>query len=361
MIGPLCNIQEIELIRGLRAVVLSNPHLSITVLPDKGADICSLVDRATGIDVMARFPHGLRAPGQGVLSANNLTAWMEMYEGGWQEILPNGGDPCAYKGAELTFHGESTTLPWQHRVVHHTDTELEVEFGVQLFRSPFRISRRMILNAAMPAVRLAERVTNLAGESMDFMWGHHPAYGAPFLSAETRLYTNAKTIVGDNAGRDGPSNVILPGSRSPWPMAATREGRAVDLSIIPGEDQKRAAMGYLMDFAGEPWYTLINHQFKLGVGMAFTPSAWRYLWFWQEMRMRTGWPFYGRTYIMAVEPWSSWPGQGLANVIGTTQTHHTLEAGQSLDGELLVTLFRLDPGFRVERIELGAGAVISPA
>ena len=360
MADPQCTIQELELIPNLRAVVLSNPHVSIAVLPDKGADICSLVDRATGVDVMARFPHGLRAPGQGVLSSNNLVAWMEMYEGGWQEILPNGGDPCVYKGAELTFHGESTTLPWQYRVVHHTDAEIDVEFSVQLFRSPFHISRRMVLNAATPAVRLIERVTNLAAEPMDFMWGHHPAYGAPFLSADTRLYTNAQTIVGDNAGRDGPSNAILPGSRSAWPMAASREGGRTDLSIVPGEDQKRAAMGYLMDFAGDPWYALVNHRLKLGVGMTFTPQAWRYLWFWQEMRMRTGWPFYGRTCIMAVEPWSSWPGQGLANVMETTQTQHTLGAGESLDGELLVSFFQLEPGYRIDKVELDSGVIVAP-
>jgi hypothetical protein len=352
-----CTIHEVELIRGLRGVVLSNPFVSITVLPDKGADICSLVHRASGVDVMARVPNGLRAPGQGVLASHNQVAWMEMYEGGWQEILPNGGDPCEHKGVELTFHGESTTLPWSYRTVAWTDEEVAVEFEVQLFRSPFHLRRRMILNARQPAVRFEEEVTNLAAEPMEFMWGHHPAYGAPFLSADTRLYTNAQTVVGDNAGRDGPSNAILPGSRGAWPMAAARGGGTVDLSIVPGEDSKRAAMGYLMDFAGDPWYALVNHRLQFGVGFAFTPTVWRTLWFWQEMRSRLGWPWYGRTYIMAVEPWSSWPGQGLANVLNTTKTHHTLPPEGKLAGELLVTLFDLAPGQSLKRVDLKDGAV----
>lgn len=351
MTQPRCHIEEVELIRGLRGVVLSNPFIALTVLPDKGADICSLVHRASGIDVMLRMPQGLRAPGQGVLSSNNLVAWMEMYEGGWQEILPNGGDPCHYKGVELTFHGESSVLPWQHKVLNHTDSEIDVEFSAQLFRSPFHIRRRMILNATTPVVRLVERVTNLAAEPMDFMWGHHPAYGAPFLSEHTRMYTNAQTFVADNAGRDGPTNAIAPGSRNAWPLAQGRDGGAIDLSAIPGENDRRAAMGYLMDFAGDPWYALVNHKLNLGVGLAFTPSTWRYLWYWQQMRYSYGWPFYGRVYTMAVEPWSSWPGQGLTSVIEQTQTHHTLPAEGCLDGELVVTLFDAEPGRPVTRVD----------
>src|SRR5260221_14052005 len=103
-----CSIGRITLADGINAITLTTPQLVVTVLSNKGADIYSLVHRPTGIDVLWKSPIGLRAPGQGHLSTDSSTAWHEMYEGGWQEILPNGGDACQYRGVELNYHGEST-------------------------------------------------------------------------------------------------------------------------------------------------------------------------------------------------------------------------------------------------------------
>ena len=51
----------VELAPGVRAFTLSNEHLEVTVLPDKGADIYSLVHRASGVDVLFKAPWGVRA------------------------------------------------------------------------------------------------------------------------------------------------------------------------------------------------------------------------------------------------------------------------------------------------------------
>ncbi len=54
-----------ELAPGIRAFTLKNEHLEVTVLPDKGADIYSLVHRGRGVDVLFKTPWGVRAPGPG--------------------------------------------------------------------------------------------------------------------------------------------------------------------------------------------------------------------------------------------------------------------------------------------------------
>ena len=100
-----CKIEFPTLTHGVRCVRMSNNLISIDVLPDKGADIYALVHKATGIDVMWKSPTGLRGPHEGRFSPDSQVAWLEQYEGGWQEIAPNGGDPGVYKGVELSFHG----------------------------------------------------------------------------------------------------------------------------------------------------------------------------------------------------------------------------------------------------------------
>src|SRR5260221_8696753 len=211
-----CSIGRITLADGINAITLTTPQLVVTVLSNKGADIYSLVHRPTGIDVLWKSPIGLRAPGQGHLSTDSSTAWHEMYEGGWQEILPNGGDACQYRGVELNYHGESTTLPWQVEIIREDDSGLIVEFSVRLFRSPFHVRRRMILDATSSALCLEETVTNWGSETIEFMWGHHPAMGAPFLSGETRLDTSARTVL-VASNYDPPLNKLVPNTRGTWP------------------------------------------------------------------------------------------------------------------------------------------------
>ncbi len=44
-------------------------------------------------------------------------AFLDVYEGGWQEIFPSVNDPTNYKSANLGFHGEIMYMPWNYEVI----------------------------------------------------------------------------------------------------------------------------------------------------------------------------------------------------------------------------------------------------
>lgn len=349
MSQPNCTVEYATLDHGVRVVRLSNPFMRVDVLPDKGADIYSIAHRKTGVDVMWKSPLGLRALDAGWSSPNSQTAWLEHYEGGWQELLPHTGAPETYKGVELSFHGESTLLPWNYEIVKEAGDEIVVDFSVNLYRSPFRLQRRMVMDARASHVRLIEKVTNLAGETMDFVWGHHPAYGAPFLSEHARIHTNAQTLFTD-PNYDNEFCIVVPGQTTAWPYAKGKDGSNVDKRIVTPASQRSFFMGYLSNFAGDPWYAITNVALKVGAGVAWTPNAFRHLWLWQEMNASQGFPFYGRSYTMALEPHSSYP-HGLVNIMNTTRTHRTLGPGESLDAELTFAMFDYS-GSSVNRVGL---------
>ncbi len=351
-----CTVLELTLSNNTRAIRLSNPFMSVDVLPDKGADIYSIVHRATGVDVMWKSPTGLRRLDAGWSSPQSDVAWLEHYEGGWQEILPHTGAPETYKGVELSFHGESTLLPWQCEVVKDAGDEIIVDFSVNLFRSPFRLQRRMVMNAHSSHMRLIEKVTNLAGETMDFVWGHHPAYGAPFVSEHARIHTNARTLFTD-PNYDHEFCVVVPGQTTEWPHALGKDGSKVDKRSITPASQRNFFMGYLSNFAGDPWYAVTNAALKVGIGVAWTPNAFRHLWLWQEMNASQGFPFYQRSYTMALEPHSSYP-HGLVNIMNTNKTHHTLAAGASLNAELTFAMFDVHAEKAIRHVGLD-GAIAS--
>ena len=78
----------------------------------KGADIYALADRRTGVDVLFKSPWGTRSPGPWLRAASSMERWVEAYPGGWQVLLPNGGDECVEQGVTWGYHGEAALVPW---------------------------------------------------------------------------------------------------------------------------------------------------------------------------------------------------------------------------------------------------------
>jgi hypothetical protein len=340
-----CTVRETTLARGVPALVLENELIAATVLPGKGADIYALVSKPEGIDVLWKSPWGLPSAVGGIPSAiDSVTAWLEAYAGGWQEIFPSGGGPCHYKGVELNFHGEASLAAWDYEVTASSGAVAEIRLSTRLRRSPFLIERTMRVEAGRSVLRLRERITNQGGDELDAMWGHHPAYGAPFLSDACRIDTNARAIRADDE-LDGPGNELTPGAHYRWPEG-DKDGRVTDLSHVPGpDDPPRQTLAYLGDFAGDHgWYGITNSELGLGVGLVWPTTVFPYAWFWQEMHASSGYPWYRGVYVMAIEPFSSIPGQGLVNVMEKTGTQLAIPAGGSIEAELAAVLYHATEG-----------------
>ena len=193
--GTLCHI---TIGRELRALRLETEHLSATILLDQGADILELSHKQRGVDVLWKVPYPVREPGVGPTPAgDSFQQWIHYYRGGWQTILPNYGPAVSYHGSMLDFHGEAARRPWK------LDSEMceervEIEVSTELSSLPLAIKRRISLSADSPVMDLVESVTNCSADPVDLMWAHHPVFGAPLLSPDSRLYTGARLIHTDN-------------------------------------------------------------------------------------------------------------------------------------------------------------------
>ncbi|HEY8475617.1 MAG TPA: aldose 1-epimerase [Chloroflexota bacterium] len=341
--GP-CRVEERVLRRWTRAVVMENDLVRIQVLVDKGADIYELRYKPSDLDVLWKAPWGAKELGSlGASAANSQVAWMDHYWGGWQEIFPSGGGPCVYKGVELGFHGEVSTAPWDYEVLEAADRAVTVRFATATTRTPFRVERVMRLEAGQPSVLLQERVTNEGAEEMAFMWGHHPAYGAPFLSGACVLDIPKARFVAD--AQTYPDRSWLPDSGAwDWPVVVGRDGRRVDLSRVPGPEARVNNFGYVVDLE-EGWYGLTNTDLGLGVGLVWPKEVFPHLWFWQELNSSLGYPWYGRAYVMGLEPWTSYPAGGVTSAI-EAGTARTLPPGGSLEAWLRVVFYESRRGVR---------------
>jgi hypothetical protein len=334
-----CRISDAWTYQGLRAIVLENELLRVVVLTDKGTDIVEFRYKPRDLDFMLQMPAGVRNPNRGLLSSPTSGAFIDYYNGGWNDILPNGGPFSTYEGAEFGQHGEISLIPWEHQVIADTPERVAVRLWVRPIRTPFFVEKTLSLEPGRAVLTVDERVTNEAGQAMHLMWGQHIAFGRPFLDDGANIDVPAKRfLVNDTMPNYEPRRFKINAS-SDWPHAPAPDGSLDDASIVPSYGAAHAQeMAYITELT-DGWYAITNAARQVGFGVRFDHSLYRYIWYWQQLGgAGTGYPWWGRLHTTALEPWTSYPTGGLSEAIANG-TAVKLEAGQSLGHRLLAIAY----------------------
>jgi len=301
-----CRFRE-YLHRDLKTVVMENELLRISILADKGTDIFEFLYKPLDVDVLWHSFNGIRSPRNFVSGrVAPATAFLDFYEGGWQELFPSIQEECEYLGAPLGAHGEVCLLPWEYCIEVDEPEEIRIRFHIRTPRTPFLLVKNLILKSQDPTLYIEETVTNEGTEELQFMWGHHPAFGPLFLDESCQIEVpagcSARTTNHD-LGRYG----VLPGDTEfEWPYIEGTDGRKWDLSRVPPPDSKIYQMFYLHDLP-EGRYGLFNSKLGMRFSLRWNRKIFPILWVWAPYGGAMGYPWYGRNYNLALEPWSAVP------------------------------------------------------
>lgn len=328
-----CRVSDSWTYRGLKTVVLENELVRIVVLADKGADIHSFVHKPTDTEFMWRTPWGVRDPAKTVPPTGDPgSVWLDFYHGGWQTAVPHGGYPDTTAGAEMGLHGDVNTIPWDVRIVEDSPEKVSVKFSAKSVRTPFAVEKILTLESGSAMLRLDETVTNEGEEEQDCVWLEHIAVGPPFLSEKCRLYVPESTTI-SHPEDVAPASKLKPGQKSAWPNLPLKEGGDLDLSRIPAKSDRSLDMAYMTGMS-EGWYALLNEETNVGWAVSYPVEVFKYLWFWRNFGGGWGYPWYGRSYNLGLEPCTSFHNGGVAQAVenGTAQRY---KAGESVS----VTLF----------------------
>jgi hypothetical protein len=196
------------------AIVLSDGDLSVSVVPELGGKIGSILWR--GRELLARNP---------LRPATYDSPYADFDASGFDECLPTIG-ACAYpegpwQGIAIPDHGEVWSIPWSY-AVDGTRLRLSV-YGV---RFPYVFEKTIELSSPN-SIRLGYAFKNLSASPFRFLWSAHPLL-AP--QPGMRIYLPAETRVRVDWSKDGRLGELL--AEHPWPHTHDREGQAVDLSLI---------------------------------------------------------------------------------------------------------------------------------
>ena len=351
-----CRVSDSWTFRGLKTAVLENELLRVVVLVDKGADIYQLVHKPTDVDFLWRSPWGVRDPTRFTpTTGSGLGLWLDVYEGGWQTVLPAGGFPSEYGAIDMGLHGEVSTVPWDCTIVEDTADRVSIRLWVRAARTPFFFEKTLALSAGSAVLEIDEALTNEGEETANCVWGEHIALGPPFLSEDCVIDLPGGTVLNDEREFD-PSNRLKAGDRAPWPWTEAKDGERIDLSRVPPKSVRAYDMSYITDMP-EGWYAITNQRTGVGFGVHFPKELFNYLWYWQSFGGGFGYPWYGRTYNLGLEPFTSYDNRGLATA-AENATALVLEPGQRVEASLRTVAYTGAEG--VERIGPDGSVDIRP-
>lgn len=299
-------------IGGPPAVVLENELLRVTVLL-AGAHVVEFNYKPRDLDFAWLTPWSMQGDTPHA-AADDVAKFMDVYPGGWQEIFPSGGAPSHYRGAALAQHAEVAGLRWDAEVVADSDDEVAVRLSVRTRRLPYAVRKVLRLPAGSATLHVDEEVVNESDQPVHAMWGQHLAFGRPFLRPGCRIrLPDGVRVIPHPETINPPRRAVAPGGPHRWPVVPASGGSTLDLSVAPPPGSPTDVV-YLTGFT-EGWYEIVDPEAGIGLRAEWDAEVLPYLWQWRELGDTTGYPWWGRGYVMGLEPFSSYPTNGLAEAV----------------------------------------------
>jgi len=316
---------------GYNAVWLENELLRVGVLPEKGADIFEIIYLPDRLQLLMKSPAGLRPRPE-----KEPADFLENYEGGWQELFPNHGDACEMNDQTIPMHGEVALLPWEALELQENDSETSLRLQVRCRKTPFVLERLMRLHSGEARLEILERVTNGSDEQREFVWGHHLTLGEAFLKEGSQLEVDAKTIWTPDPVFEPKTARLAAGQVSSWPQARGRDGKLVDLQLIPGREAHSHDDAYLTGLK-RGHFQVTSPQAGLRFSLDWDEKVFPWVTLWQPYGGAELPPLTG-IYGVGIEPWVS--RLSLAEAIQKGEAR-TLAGKQSLDTRLTASIVKL--------------------
>ena len=299
-----CRISDDWKYKGMRVVWLENNLVRIGILVDRGSDIFEFIYKPYDLNFLLRLNKAIHNPHKVFSQLRDTPNQMEdYYYGGWQEALPN-STPFVYRGASLGQHGEVWMIPWKHAIMENSPEKVSVRVWTQPLRMPITIEKTLSIKKGNPSLFINEKLKNTSNTDLELMWGHHIAFGLPFLKEGAIISTNAKTFIAEP--KMPAQRRFLPGIEMAWPHVKDIQGNEDNAAHIPPEKAlPYSDLAFLSGYSSKAYYTLKNVEKDVGFAVQWEGNLFKHLWYWQERYATQDAPWWGSAYAIGLEPWTT--------------------------------------------------------
>ena len=253
--------------KDVRSVVLESDALRVTILPDYGSKMASLLDKTTGRE------HLYQLPGKNFRKAAYGARYPQGEFAGFDEMFPTISECCCdihpWVGTLMPDHGEVWSIPWHFEV-----KELVIRLWTHGVRFPYVLSKEVSFEGPRTVLH-RYRAENLSPCAFPAMWAAHPLFnmspGSRIILPET-----ARTIMNTVPG---PAFEEY-GQRYSFPIATTPDGRAWDLSQIGPNEGKYYFKYFFADALKEGFAIIHDPESRETLAMVWPVEQIPYLGMW---------------------------------------------------------------------------------
>ncbi|MHA7963952.1 DUF4432 family protein [Paenibacillus sp. CAU 1782] len=252
--------------QGYTCIQGENDVLSVTIVPDRGSKIISLVDKKSDREWIYRTDRPWEP-------LRNGMAWDEGDQGGWDEmfptILPSSCPDESWDHISFPDHGEVWNRPWRY-AIEGDKLVLEVE-GVQ-----FPYTLRKTVTLAGSRLQLYYELENKAEVVFSYLWAAHPLLQVePGMKLQTSPSQGEVQLTYSHRERLGAAHDIVE-----FPSASTKKGDVVDLSTLESEAGGHGEKYYFTEPLQEGYAAIIDPASGAGIQFLFEPEEVPYLGIW---------------------------------------------------------------------------------
>ncbi len=268
--------------KNIDAVVLENADLRVTLLPQWGSKIVSIIYKPIAYEVL------WQEPGDEICIPEDDAPYGRTDSIGFDEMFPT-ISRCFYEnapwaGTEMQDHGEVRALPWTYEM-----NQENVRLWVHGLRFPYRFEKTIRLTAN--SISMNYTIENLSNFDMDYIWAAHPLFNTS-PATELIVPQGMNSIINSVAG----ARLQTYGKTYQFPVATLDNGEQCDLAKMPEKNNEGYQKYYFSGKVPEGWCILYDHQRKLNIGLSFPEETVPYLGIWVN---EGGW---GGQYNIAPEP-----------------------------------------------------------
>ena len=301
-------------IHGLDAVTLDNDVLQITVLPQLGGRIWSMIHLPTGRELLWHNPQ--LPPALAPFGTGYETGWA----GGWDEIFPSDA-PAEIEGVAYPDHGEIWSLPADLDVIEASPERVVIKLVSEGPVTGARFEKWLTLEPSESILRLRYVIHNRADAPLRFLWKPHASLA---LRGPARLDLPARRVIVDREVSIG-----FTASEAQWPYATGPNGQ-VDLRQVPAGDSQLVHFFDAVELdAG--WCAVTHTDERIGFALCFDSRILPYVCVFGAYGEAQG------VNTIITEPCTAYPYR-LDQAIAQT-TVGNLAPGGTLDTEILAIVY----------------------
>ena len=263
---------------GFSALTLESETILVMVVPDLGAKIVSLYDKAHRREWLVP---PIRPVKQTVYGATFVDQDMS----GWDEMLPT-ITVCDWEGAHLPDHGEVWSIPWK---VESMEDGLVLSVECRSF--PYHFVRSATL-VAPDTLELCYSLTNTAQKNLPFLWAAHPQFA---VDENIRIVFPADVTRVINVIEDDPVWGKAGASVS-WPEAVSETGQIWRLDRVRPVGNRTCRKIYTLPQQPVSWAALVDEHLGCQLQLEWRSDFAPYLGLWIDEGM------YNTAPVAALEP-----------------------------------------------------------